>query len=223
MVNFVKNCKTNEEKGHSCSHFYYMSTYRQIWYICMYVLGLQLLSWKVPFYLLIWLPRKTIYRVNFMWKMRKNVSHSPISTILIRESQILYTCVGLHLLSSKTLLYLTFGYCVCHGNYCMTLALSNTQILHYCKNNYWICLVFCLLLIIVVVTTSKLYNILAYITALIKRFGGGSQCDTWVGRKWKLISHVLLLGYYLSVPLLGLSLLKWWINLDQLLCSSVTF
>ena len=53
----------------------------------------------------------TVYRVNFMGEMRTNISPSPISTILITESQIWCVCVGLNLLSSQMLLYmyLLFG------------------------------------------------------------------------------------------------------------------
>ena len=67
----------------------------------------------------------TIYTVNFMGKMKKNVSPYPISTIFITESQNLYVCVGLHLLSSKMLLYLIFYYYGCRGNCLITLALHN--------------------------------------------------------------------------------------------------
>ena len=42
----------------------------------------------------------TRYRVNFMAKMRKNVSPSFISTILTTESQIWYVFLGFHLFFS---------------------------------------------------------------------------------------------------------------------------
>ena len=44
--------------------------------------------------------------------MRKTFSLSPISTVLITESQIWYLCVGLPLFSSELPFYLIFSNCL---------------------------------------------------------------------------------------------------------------
>ena len=98
--------KKNEEKRHPSTTAIILITDRHSWYI--YV-GLQPFSLKLAFYLLFGYYRRNdnhIYGYVYVEKIRKQVSTSPLSTILITKSQIWYVCVGLHL-SSKMPFYPT--------------------------------------------------------------------------------------------------------------------
>ena len=125
----------------------------------MYRSTAPLFTSKLPFYIN---SANVVAMVNFMGKMSTNISPSLISsifiTILITENQMLYVCVGLHLLSSKRLLFLIFGNYGCHSNLFITLALCNSEILSSFKKilhgficyfmNYYCCSK--------IVTTSKI-------------------------------------------------------------------
>ena len=111
MVNLLSKLQKSEEKGkHIPSRIStILITDEHIWHVCV---SLQLISSKLPFYLIFgyMVAMTTIYKVNFMRKMRKMiVSPSLISTILITVSEIWYVCTGLYLISSQMLLYLIFG------------------------------------------------------------------------------------------------------------------
>ena len=80
--------------------------------------------------------------VASMGKMRGNVSPSPMSTILITESQRWYVCVGLHLLSSQ----LSF----------LLPCIVQIQMLYWLQILLNMYVFFVLILVIVAGTTSKL-------------------------------------------------------------------
>ena len=89
------NCKNVKKKGHSLAQFYTVD-YKDIFGVC---LATPLFKTAIlPTIWLILLPWQ-LYRVNFMGSEWTGIC-SPISTILVTESQTWHVYVGLHLLSS---------------------------------------------------------------------------------------------------------------------------